>query len=748
MAKVGGGQSQFTYDFGIAVAQGTVNKVAKLAGVSLTLASAFYALNSTAKEYVETLKANTIRFGGVINAMRQMEEAQKRLLRGESFFNVKDQMAGMNQLAAAGVDAKKNFDFINKAAHASGQSFTQFATSVRQAIAGNMGGLVEMGLMTERSTRMFEKYGSNTIMRLNAIMEFLKNHKGLQAAIRNDFRTVNDEVRRTGAAFTIFKEEIIGKPNDKGSLYSQVRGIFTSIADAFKRNEKAIREYGKGIGVVLSWVASTVGKFIMWLGRQAKKVANTLFGTYENFADRMRTFVVWLEFWRLKIADFFKKYGDLIWGVIKTILIFKALKYTFIISKAAIASVIAYGAAWDVALAKQQRYYRMINFRQARVGGAGNKVANWFQSLAALMPKWFRGVWVALGKGFYWVFVSGLPKIGRLFMDFFKFKWLTNLFKGGGIFKSIANIFTKIPWGTIGRIFMWIFRIGKWLVAGVGGVIAAVVGFLALLYAKWKPFRDVVNNLGRIIWNGLKIVWNKLVDWYITIRLKLREFGEWCSNLGSTIWDGIKSAAARFWEWFQGTALYKFFAKIGNWIGNAWQKVKGVAKEGWQEWKNYWGPTGMGGMGWYEAAYDFGKAADNMAATSANMAQRNWDRAQAAGISIPGGDPSKKNKPEETPKSNDVGAIPIKTEEKKKEESKKSENPILSESDMDMSEIAKMFGGSDFGSSSDSPVINVSPNAININLNGADGIDENKLAQKIREVLLDMEREGKKRSGL
>ena len=45
-----GSDAQFTYDFGIAIAQSTVNQVARLSGVTLSLATAFYALKSTATE--------------------------------------------------------------------------------------------------------------------------------------------------------------------------------------------------------------------------------------------------------------------------------------------------------------------------------------------------------------------------------------------------------------------------------------------------------------------------------------------------------------------------------------------------------------------------------------------------------------------------------------------------------------------------------------------------------------------------
>jgi hypothetical protein len=88
----GSGKAQFAYDFGIAISQSTLTKLTRLTGASLTLASAFYALKSTASEYVDVLKENTIRLGGVLSTMQAMEQAQRRLVQGQSYFDVSDQL--------------------------------------------------------------------------------------------------------------------------------------------------------------------------------------------------------------------------------------------------------------------------------------------------------------------------------------------------------------------------------------------------------------------------------------------------------------------------------------------------------------------------------------------------------------------------------------------------------------------------------------------------------------------------------
>ena len=67
--------AQFTYDFGITIAQSTVNKVVRLTGATLSLASAFYALRNQADRYVSILRENTLRFGGILSPMKAMEQA-------------------------------------------------------------------------------------------------------------------------------------------------------------------------------------------------------------------------------------------------------------------------------------------------------------------------------------------------------------------------------------------------------------------------------------------------------------------------------------------------------------------------------------------------------------------------------------------------------------------------------------------------------------------------------------------------
>ena len=309
MASKLGGAAQFTYDFGIMIAQSTVSNVVKLTGATLTLAGAFYTLQNTGEKYAATLKKNQLRFGGMVATMRQMQAAQDRLIKGISFDSVDDQLDAMNNLMAAGIKVGKNFQWISKVAHATGQSVAQFSGAIRSAVGGNMGELVNMGLITERATRMFDKFGSNTIMRQQAIMSFLQKNKAIANAIKNDFNTIGNEMMRIKAIISDVFLNIAGKPNDPESWYHSVVASLSNIADAFARNTQMIRNYAKGTGIVLGYFARQIGKVVVWLGGVGKRVTQMLLGSSDTFVERMRAFVVWLEFWKLYIIDALKTAG-------------------------------------------------------------------------------------------------------------------------------------------------------------------------------------------------------------------------------------------------------------------------------------------------------------------------------------------------------------------------------------------------------------------------------------------------------
>lgn len=702
--------AQFTYDFGIAIAQSTVSKITKLTGATLTLASAFYALKSTAYDYISTLKDNTLIFGGVLSTMKAMEQAQNRLIKGQSYFKVDDQLKGMRRLMAVGIDVGENFEWLNKAAHAIGKSYEDFSGMIASAIQGNAQTLVDAGLMTQRATRMFDKYEANTIMRQKAIFNFVKTHKGLMSAIRNDFETIQDQMIRLKGIWKAFLSSIVGKPNDPQSFYGQIVSSMRMVATALARNMEQIKRYGFIIGQTLGWVIKQIGHFVVWVGRQVKKTLASVWTVTEDFQNQARSLLVWLEFWKLKIVDFFREYGGEIKALLKLLIAYKALKTVFVISDVAYMSLVRYRRALRATLLLQQKYLALMG------PAIGTKFSRWLQSLAVFMPKWLRRAWVAIGK-FLLRLVSGDFNIlfKRLYKSLFGLKPLFNfLIKGARLFFGFLK---NVP-----AIFMAIVRAGRALMAAllgsnpVGWIVLAIT-LLAVLYAKCRSFRTFVNNMFKIWLEYVKLLWNSLmyiVTWLLVGIKKIWDGVKWLwgkiIGFFAWMWDGIKS----LWSAFKDTSVGKFLddyvvrpiRAVFEFVAKVWNKV-------------------IQGLG--EVAKFFGMANDSISTATKNVADKYgvWH--------LPTFDTGNINTNDGTnylnPFRNSSGSENV-------------ANPIIDSDNGTVASVPALSGGTSATTS-----MTFGSGAIQIVVQKGEGIDENKLAQKIKKVILDMKREGDMRGG-
>lgn len=494
MAKsTSGSSAAFTYDFGISIAQSTVNKVVRLTGATLSLASAFYALKTTAAQYVDVLRENTLRYGGVLSTMLAIEQAQKRILKGQSQFGMEDQLTGMNRLAAAGVDIRNNLDWITKAAHATGKSFSEFSGIVASAISGNMQGLVDMGLLTQRAVRMFEKYPADTIMRQQAILNFVKTHKGLQAAIKNDFETIQDQMLRIKTSWQEVIRSIVGKPNDPGSLYGQVTSALKMVAESMSSKVEAIKRYGYMIGQVLGWVIKQIGHFAVWIGRVVSNVVGNIWKLTDDFQQQTKSLIVWLEFWKLKIVDFFKEYEGVIKTVVKWLLIYKVARLALTLTKPILTSIWS-GIKW----LKGLTFALVDTCRHLGI---------------------FKGLWHFLINSLPVSFFTGLSKIMSLVT---------------GVGRAILGMFTASN--------------------PIGWIILAISLFV-VLYKKSEKFRNFVNKIFTMYAEKIRLLWNTLNYIYVLIRIGFIEIGKWFVD---KIWNPIKN----------------FFSNVLDWIGDMWTKFK------------------------------------------------------------------------------------------------------------------------------------------------------------------------------
>lgn len=726
MAKTSINQAQFTYDFGIMIAQSTVNKVARLTGVTLSLASAFYALQTTGDKYVKTLRENSLRFGGFISTIQQMEKAQERLIKGQTSFSVDDQLKGLNQLAAVGINVRKDFDFINKSAHATGKSFSEFSSAIANAVQGNMQSLVDMGLMTQRATRMFDKYTANTVMRQQAILNFVKQHKGLNDLIKNDFENIQDQIVRIKATWSGFLKGVVGKPNDPESLYGMVNKSLKSIAQKFSQSYKDLKQYGKGIGIVMGWTVRQIGRTIEWLGRQGKKAINFLLGSSETFVERMRTLVVWLEFWRLKVRDFFDEYGNSIKSIIKWLLIFKGLKTVFVISKAAIASAYAY----NVALFGRLGFFTRIKRVQKSIGGISWWKAFWL----SVIPRWLRRTLTWFSRFFSVTLPKALPKTLGLFKKI-------GSFIGGGLTSSAGKLIGKFA-GAVG-IWTTVYETLQWIDRKVFGIDNSFGTMMKNLKTSWISLK---NNFFSF-YDDFRYQWSSFSDWWsehVTepIRKRWQDAGwsDWFTNMKNNFKDLIDTVKG----WLE--PIFKPFRSLMNWFDERVATFKSVQGQKLIQQNNFRNQQALNNINWVNA-----KRKEAVARGYDPNRYQYTPRAQELieqGKKINAKNSRTDGTTPLTPKERNafVGALRSQYASTKplSEGTEKVENPITAvKNDTQPTYTAQdVFNETDYSSP-----ITLENGAVQIIVQKGEGIDEQKLASKVKRIISDLQRETRMRKG-
>ena len=726
MAKTSINQAQFTYDFGIMIAQSTVNKVARLTGVTLSLASAFYALQTTGDKYVKTLRENSLRFGGFISTIQQIEKAQERLIKGQTSFSVDDQLKGLNQLAAVGINVRKDFDFINKSAHATGKSFSEFSSAIANAVQGNMQSLVDMGLMTQRATRMFDKYTANTVMRQQAILNFVKQHKGLNDLIKNDFENIQDQIVRIKATWSGFLKGVVGKPNDPESLYGMVNKSLKSIAQKFSQSYKDLKQYGKGIGIVMGWTVRQIGRTIEWLGRQGKKAINFLLGSSETFVERMRTLVVWLEFWRLKVRDFFDEYGNSIKSIIKWLLIFKGLKTVFVISKAAIASAYAY----NVALFGRLGFFTRIKRVQKSIGGISWWKAFWL----SVIPRWLRRTLTWFSRFFSVTLPKALPKTLGLFKKI-------GSFIGGGLTSSAGKLIGKFA-GAVG-IWTTVYETLQWIDRKVFGIDNSFGTMMKNLKTSWISLK---NNFFSF-YDDFRYQWSSFSDWWsehVTepIRKRWQDAGwsDWFTNMKNNFRNLIDTVKG----WLE--PIFKPFRSLMNWFDERVATFKSVQGQKLIQQNNFRNQQALNNINWVNA-----KRKEAVARGYDPNRYQYTPRAQELieqGKKINAKNSRTDGTTPLTPKERNafVGALRSQYASTKplSEGTEKVENPITAvKNDTQPTYTAQdVFNETDYSSP-----ITLENGAVQIIVQKGEGIDEQKLASKVKRIISDLQRETRMRKG-
>lgn len=691
----------FTYDFGIAIAAGTVRQLQLLTGTALGLTTAIYGLSRVTSEYVDTLKQNSLFFGGQLRTMKAMKFVQDQLLKGQTEFFGDDILQGMRLLKEVGVDAVKSFKFISDAAEATGQSFSQFAGAVNSAIQGNMGGLVQMGLLTHRAARVFDKFYANTVQRQQAILNFIQQHKGLQAAIRNSFSTITGQWRRLIENVKLFFQSIMGNPKDPSSLYGQIVSSIKGIADWLNRHSRAIRKTASFIGSVLGWVIRQVYHFIRFVGRQFGKVLGWMDAHTQNFREKIYSMLLWLELWKVHIIAFFKRYRQEIIFALKVIagfIIFRKVlglvsAGMYGLGKALRFATFGFNLTKSLLPGLTMKFSKIkwafLEIRAAAIV-AGNQTLRYAKTAGSSLL----GLPGKIGKGFKYVtsdafLLSPFKKIIGLG------KGIWNIFAGGGGLLGILKRLGAAALGifrTFGGWFGWLGRI-----VGIGARFVPIWGWVLsiviLIVANFKKVWPVIYNIGATIWNIGVILAKKIV-----------ESVKWVIGGFDKVWDGVKKIGQAMWNWFPDW-LKNTITWVVDKVSWLWDKIKGIGQA---------------------ISKFFGFAADKTAEMAGDLGLKSY------------GSKDSPTAPQNTTDHTGGAANPF--------QGVKENNPLIPEdmgspySDEEMAKWEKEMAK--WGAS-----VSVRKGAVTIVVQKGDHIDEAKLARMLERVLPDLVRKAKIMAG-
>lgn len=568
----------FTYNFGIAIASRTVNQLGLLNRSTLSLAGALYGLSRITSEYTDTLKKNTLAFGGQLKTINAMQFAQKQLLSGATEFATGDIMDGMRTLMSAGLDARKNFQFMSDAAQATGNSFSQFAGAVHQAIAGNMSGLVQMGLMTERATRNFDRYYANTVTRQRVIMNFLKSNKNLQLAISQSFHTISGQWKRIIENVRMFAQALIGNPQDPNSFYQHIVRLVKSVADFLHKHSLQIRKAGAAIGMVLSWIVKQIEFFIKFIGRQFEKALVWIDQHLGNFKERMFSLILWLELWKVHIVGWIKEHKTQLLDLLKLYLAFKGIQ---LVTRA------------FTSLSTQLEF---VLFLLRGIPGAGRLLYR-FGRMKFFTPL------VSQAKQLL-LYIGALPKALKTVWRFMRFQGLGKsafqIFKNLPLLlgRGVLGLLRMIPlWGWIIAAVFLIWKNWDKIVATMKPLINDLLDMASMLWKEiqpalesiWDLFNAIGDALGPILLVGLKIfvfllrVSLKIIGFILKVTLRLAVVLlktvvgaiRWVIGALKTAWNWVVDIGKAFVNWIPQPV------KDGiNWVVDKvqwlWDKVMGI----------------------------------------------------------------------------------------------------------------------------------------------------------------------------
>lgn len=562
------GQNGLSYDFGIMIAQGTVGALTKTVAAATALAGTIYALSSSTEQMDDVFKKNQVAMGGYTNTLKAMNFVSQQVASGASYFAEEDIFAGIRLLNRAGIDAKKNFDLINKAASATGNNFTEMAGAVQ---SGSFSALAEAGIITDRMAYSWEQMGLTAQQSSKKILAMLQqaNAKGLFDNTIQTFPAILARFREFGKQFV---RAIIGDPKDPEGFAFTVKKVFTEIADFIYTKLNAIRAVGMMIGKFLTFAAKVTWDFTKRIAKNVGQLFNINDKFFENFQKKMLSLGLWLEIVRVKISSFFDEHGEKIKFFGKLLLGYLAFRYI----DEGILKILPRINTLTSAL--NPRTWKFISD-----AGILKKTMEWFdwQMMKTAESQGVLTEYMKTGA-------TTANRMGNILLQIAKNPLKAIVFGFNAIkiaaMESAAVMMANPLFWVAAAVAALIAIVYYWdeirqSVSGVSdGVLMLIsffspaVGLIMNMAKYWTEIKTIMYNIGAFLYNNIMIAVYKLKK---NVQLIGNFIGHWLNKLGpvgtffKTIWGYVKD----IWDWFNKIFDSDIIKRGLNWLADVTGKA-------------------------------------------------------------------------------------------------------------------------------------------------------------------------------
>lgn len=545
----------FSYDFGVNVSQAAVTAIGLLGAKMLTITGAAYAIIDAGHKQDAFIRENKLAMGGYFNLLKGIDYFTKKIADGSSYFDVENLMQGTRSLDRAGINMKKNFDLINKAAQGMGSDFASLSEVIRN---GDYGALAEAGLITDRMARNMERMTFSQSQGTKRVLGLLRKAQS-EGLFDDNFATLSQTTLRIKTILRKFVKSIVGDPKNPQGLWFNLRKGFKKFADFFNDRMAKIIKIGQMVGRVLVFLGKVVTDFVRWMYNGLRRIINLQDGFFDNWSDKMHSLTLFLEIVRIKIRNFTEEWGGLI---VKLYLFSKAFRIVSLLFGGKLTSKIG-------------KFFKLL------LGGKG----------VLFGKKAFKGSWIyKLGKH--------IPK-------------LIPLIQSLGV--AIGGAFAAISWpvvivaaivaAVVALVYYWkdIRRYASEMSDSMIIMVSTAMPLVGLVLALAKHWDKVTNNFK----NGWQVLVN-IVDILVSIGKMIKDdfinkfkiglgtikaivsnidswfsdtFGKSYDNFKKLFFDPIKKAIETIKGWFEGLEFGGFLGKIGDFYRKLANNSDSIAKD-------------------------------------------------------------------------------------------------------------------------------------------------------------------------